>query len=172
MVAFTKLKDETKGVMEVFPSLALATLLLALSAQVRVLTLMYPMGIAMLVYAAGGLDSRRQKIMAGCIGLVVGTLLIPQIVALIMRLLCGRVRFKSSSPCVCSEIWQITWLDPSIVSPTLLFIGLLGAGVSVDVVRYKGPFFCRRRALWVALAGCVCGVEVSRIRFEVPAIVC
>ncbi len=173
--AFTKLKSDAIKPIELFLSLALATLLLALSAQVRVLTLMYPLGVAMIVFAAGGLDTRRQKVMAVCVGVVTATLLIPQIVSLLEAIAVQPARGSNlvSPLCVFTNIQDYVVFDPTIVSPTLLVFALVGSFAAVRggfaLSGLKGLGLVLGVLYVVALAGCVCGVEVSRIRFEVPA---
>lgn len=173
--AFRALGNDKVETSHRFVLFALATFLVALSAKVRVLTLAYPAVILLLVLSAGLLKSRFQKKMALVLGAVVGTFMIPQVVALVAAIADQPERSSGlvSPLCVVTNGGDYIFFDASIVSPSLLFFVALGC-----LALLMGRFIKKRReavflvtavGAVVALAGFVCGVEVSRIRFEVPA---
>ena len=173
--AFRALNEEGRSGKELFALLGLSALLITLSAQVRVLTLLYPLAIAALVWAGGGLQTRRQWVLFGVLSAVIASLCIPQGFAILDAVEAQPERSSGlvSAACLVTNGQDFIFFDPTVVSPFLLLFAAFGA---LATFLRSGSYGNLRgwgivgSVLWVVvLAGFVCGVEVSRIRFEVPA---
>ena len=171
---FRAYSDESVPRIHVFLLVGLATLLVAISAQVRVLTLVYPLAVALVVWASGHLATKQQWTLFAVLAAVVASLCIPQLVYLLEALdQPERSSGLVSAACLVTNGQDFIFFDPSIVSPILLAFAGIGGVFAVQRglfrSRVAGAAFVGA-VLWIViLAGVVCGVEVSRIRFEVPA---
>ena len=172
--AFRSLDKESDSRKDGVAMLVLAGLLITLSAQVRILTLLYPLAVALVVFAGGGLRSKRQWQWFAGLALGIGALCVPQGLGILEAIESQPSRSSGlvGAACLVTNGQNYIFFDPAIVSPFLLPLVFIGA----FAVRKEGNSALHAGWAWiaavfwvVACAGFVCGVEVSRIRFEVPA---
>ncbi len=213
-----------------------------LMAQSRVMTMAYPLATVALAWGAGALRTARQRKIVGWMGFVLIGMLIPQAMYLVDATLAQAERGPLIVDPLCNftQMNHFVALNPSIVSPTLFGLAILGAaallrradgwsrglewamgislvlifalgdvsanmlapfykatGSGVDVIIRHGsavalglmvmallrrvPGMLEKDAslsrsfgallgigIVIGIAGSVCGVPMSRLRFEVP----
>ena len=170
--AFRAVEMESVSRLDRFASLALAALLIALSAQVRILTLLYPLAIALVVYAGGGLHQRNGSGLSGFHS-ELQPCAFPRPWRFWMPLPINRAEVPVwGAACLVTNGQDFIFFDPAVVSPFLLPFVVMGAFALRGGERpsLHAGWAWTAAVFWVvACAGFVCGVEVSRIRFEIPA---
>ena len=119
-----------------YHELALAALLVALSAQCRVLTLAYPVAVVALAYGAGVIRTKQQLLALIGACTAVGCLLIPNLGSLAHLFLVPGPSFLSLE-CALRNIPRLMLFDRYVISPTIFPLALLGA---VFLLRAGRPF--------------------------------
>ena len=108
-----------------YHELALAVLLIALSAQSRVLSLAYPAAVVALAYGAGAVRTKQQVLALVRACAAVGILLIPSLISLARLYLNGGSGFLSLN-CALRSMPCLMLFDRDVLSPTIFPLALLG----------------------------------------------